>query len=252
MALKLGCLLLPRSWKTRDSDVETTAPELARRASATVRSKSRCDETASAHTWTSMPSSRRSSVVWSTQTWVSRPQRIADVQPSFFRCALTSSVHMEKSVFSKTFPPAGSSSDAISGTVFLKALGYCSVTTTGMPSSPADLTTKPLHFTRLSKPMMTSRNRSWMSQTSTAVVAGLSFLTFVIIDAMGEDTTARVVDDGGGCGHDGGGGGEASPVATLWQSRPQLRAWRPPRRPQPTRQSPRRSAKRSTQARSLR
>ena len=50
MALKLGCLLLPRSWKTRDSEVETTAPDVARRWSATLRSKSRCEETASAQT----------------------------------------------------------------------------------------------------------------------------------------------------------------------------------------------------------
>lgn len=116
---------------------------------------------------------------------------MADLVPRRVSSALTLSVHMENIVLSKYCWSAGST-DFSSATVAPNALGYlifasglraprragrrraeyCSVTTTGMSSLSATLMTKALHLQSASKPRMTSRNRSWTSHTSTAVVRG--------------------------------------------------------------------------------
>ena len=60
-----------------------------------------------------------------------------------------------------------------------KALGYCSVTTTGICSSSAPFTMRLLVSTTASNCWMTDLNRSWTSQTSRAERLGQSLPNLV-------------------------------------------------------------------------
>ena len=139
--LKCGCFESFRSWNTTASEVDNTAPAPANLFKATDRSNGRCDDTASHAMWTLRPFSSISSVVCRIQTCVSSPHNTQLLIPIDDRCDMTSGVAIENIVFSNVlFLSFCWIKEDSSGTVCLKAFGYCSVQTTGRSNAFATFT----------------------------------------------------------------------------------------------------------------
>ena len=106
-----------------------------------------------------------------TQTCASIPQTSAWSRPARSKPSASGA---EKQTFSIGVRPWGSSS-ATSGTVFPRPFGYCSVSTIGIPTAFAPLTSAAVAWATWSKLGTAFRNPSWTSMTTSAARAGSSF-----------------------------------------------------------------------------
>ena len=115
----------------------------------------------------------RSSTVCSTQTWASTPHTRTFGRWSVTRWARTSGVRALKRVFSNTFAPAGRAPRTC-GAVCPRPFTYCSVQTTGIPSTPAARARIAQLASTRAAASMVGMSRSWTSTTRSTVLSGLS------------------------------------------------------------------------------